>query len=160
MTYPPGFFAFAMLASMKPSERQRATAPLALTMFPGPLAQVSAVSAMAITTQVRDGLRRERRVTEDVSAAVVEAVRLAKKDPTGFTTEMLRSMPALSSIATDLLRDEILSLADPKVVEQAVYLAVHIANHGGGKPTAAEAEKWYPELVAALTPAQRGEIVT
>lgn len=160
MAYPTGFFALAMLATMKSDERQRATVPLAMTMLPGPPGQMSAVSAMAVTTQARDGLRRERRVAEDVAAGMVKAVHLAKTDPASLTTDKLREIPALNPIATDLLRNEILSLSDPKVAEQAVWLAVHIANHGGNKPTLAEAEKWYPELVAALTPAQRGEIAT
>lgn len=178
MTFPVGLFEFAVLASMKSAERQRATTPLVMTMLPGPPAQRSAVAAMAVSTQVKDGLRRERRVAEEV----VEAVRLAAKDPTGFSTEKLRELPALRAVATDSLRDAVLSLTtaasssalpagtstststspsvvDPKVVEQAAQVAALLVQKKGTKLTAAEGAK-FPEFLHALTQQQRDEIIT
>lgn len=101
----PDLFGFAMLMSLKTPERKRAQQPLIMTMLPGPAAQRSAIAAVAVTTQARDGLRRERRVAHETVQAVVAAA----KDAGGFTTESLRNMPALRLIATDALRDSIIA---------------------------------------------------
>lgn len=101
----PDLFGFAMLMSLKTTERKRAQQPLIMTMLPGPAAQRSAIAAIAVTTQARDGLRRERRVATETVQAVVAAA----TDPAGFTTESMRKLPALRPIATDALRDSIVA---------------------------------------------------
>lgn len=170
----PGLFEFAMLATMRPSERQRATPSLVISMLPGPPVQRSALTAVAVTTQVKDGLRRERRVAGEV----VEAVKLAAQDPAAFTTDKLRALPGLRTVATDTLRDSILSLtapagaakagasagaaakpvtaADPRL-EQAVAVAAFVAEKGR-KLTLKEAEK-YPDFLLPLAHEQWVQIV-
>lgn len=106
MAIQTGLFEFAMLASMKAVERKRATTPLVLTMIPGPAATRSMMSALAVTTEVRDGLRRERQV----ASGVIMAIQSAIDDPDKFTTDKLLSIPALSAIASDDLKNEILTL--------------------------------------------------
>lgn len=168
MTYPTGLFGFAMLASMKPAERRRASTPLVMTMLPGPAAQRSALAAVAVTQQVKDSARRERRIAEDV----VSAVDLAVQDPAGFTTDKLRGLPALRDLATDALRDKILALPpvvaalpaaapapviDPQVVAQAAEVVALLVKNNGTKLTAAETAK-FPDFMAALSPKQRADI--
>src|SRR6266545_1680643 len=96
MAYPVGMFEFAILATMSRTEAARATTPLMMTMLPGPAAQRSAVAAVAVTTQVQDGLRRERTIV----TRTVEAMVQAAKDP-DFTTEALRAIPGMRDVASD-----------------------------------------------------------
>jgi precorrin isomerase len=114
---------------------------------------------MAVTTQVQEGLRRERHVAQEV----VEAVKHAANDPSTFTTEYLRSRPALRAIATDALRDSVLAVVPaPSValaaVEQAAQVAELLVENGGAKLTKTDAEK-FPDFLNELTPQQREKIV-
>lgn len=178
MTYPTGMFEFMMLATMRQTERDRATTPLVLTMLPGPAAQRGAMAAVAVTTQVQDGLRRERRVAGET----VEAVKQAITDP-NFTTDKLRGIPALRAVASDALRDSIISAAvvanaaaaaavaappavgaiapvgggvPAKVIEQAAGVAAFLVSKGT-KLVAADKAK-FPDFVGALTSDQRKAI--
>lgn len=175
MTTPNGLLEVAMLASLTSAERQRAQLPLVMTMLPGAPAHRGAVAAMAVTTQARDGLRRERRV----ASQVVDAVDAAVQNPGNFTTETLRQLPALRAIATDQLRDKIRSVTepaqaaihgaparagapaaaiDPVVLDQAVGVAVALIHKKGSKLAGAEAER-FPDFLKALSQQQRDQIV-
>jgi hypothetical protein len=98
------------LASMRREERDRATQPLMLTMLPGGAAQKTAIAAVAVTQQARDGLRQERRVAEQTVQAVAEAA----ADPTAFDRTRLEQQPALRAVASDEL------VAQIKVIPTAV----------------------------------------
>ncbi|WP_131683065.1 hypothetical protein [Pseudarthrobacter sp. YALA5] len=149
---------------MKATERQRATVPLAMTMVPGPASQQSAIAATVVTTQVRDGLRRERRIADDVARAMIPVVKLATEKPADVTTEYLQKIPVLSPIASDALRDAVIKGApapaaapDAKIVAQAAKLADLILKNGGKKLNAGD-EKQIPDLWDAMNAAQQNLI--
>ena len=104
-------FPVVMLAGLNSRERRRAQNSLVMTMVPGPAGQRAAFASLAVTTQVKDDLRKERRAVEDTAAGVLRAVRVAVADPARLTTAELLRDPALAAIATDALRDEILAAA-------------------------------------------------
>jgi hypothetical protein len=145
------------LASMRREERARANQPLLLTMLPGGAAQKTAVAAVAVTQQVRDGLRQERRVAEQTVDAVAEAA----ASPAAFDRDRLAQKPALRTLASDELVTRIKAIPDVAalpVVEQAADALVTAI--GLGQNTLlpkADAAK-YPDLVNRLTDAQKAAI--
>lgn len=148
MVYQAGLLEFAVLASMKRAERDRAQLPLVMTMLPGPAAQKGAVAALAVTTQARDGLKRERRVADDVVTAVTDATSGAPP----LTVDKLREYPALRSIATDGLAARINEIPPPsEIVKQAAAMvAAAIALPKDTKIPEADAQKEFPLLMAVL----------
>jgi hypothetical protein len=155
----------AALASLDRNSRSRATEPLMLTMLPGPAATKTAVAAVAVTQQARDGIRREKQV----ATQTVEAVAEAQANPAAFTKDNLTQRRALRAIATDDLVAQIQAIpatvdanavkAAAKAVAVDALSAVKaaIALQPGNKiPSADEAK--YPELVANLTDAQKKDI--
>jgi hypothetical protein len=136
-----------------------------LTMLPGPAAQKTAIAAVAVTQQARDGLRREKQV----ATQTVEVVAEAQANPATFTKDNLTQRRALRAIATDDLVAQIQAIpatvdanavkAAAKAVAVDALSAVKaaIALQPGNKiPSADEAK--YPELVANLTDAQKKDI--
>ncbi|TQR88537.1 hypothetical protein D8S82_00570 [Mycobacterium hodleri] len=88
---------FAVLGSMKKAERKRAQTPLVLTLIPGAPATRAAIASVAVGTQARDGLRREKRA----AAATVSAVTaiLSGEEP----ASAFAAQPALRDLAPDQL---------------------------------------------------------
>jgi hypothetical protein len=149
---------FAALASLDRNSRSRATEPLMLTMLPGPAAQRSAVAAVAVTQQARDGLRRERQV----ATQTVEAVTEAQANPAGFTRDSLLQRRALRAIATDDLVAQINaipgSVGDQVVTQAVAALKAAIALPRDRKLPSADEEAKYKEFAARMSNAQKKAI--
>jgi hypothetical protein len=153
---------FALLGSMRRREAARATTPLMMTMLPGSAPQRSALAAVAVTTQVQDGLRRERRVATSAAKAVLEAV----KSPTGsLDITQLSTIPGLGDIATAALLQVVNGVAadpairtvtppDPLVLVKQAFALVDEVAKSRKKLSQAAAKKKYPELVAAAAQAK------
>jgi hypothetical protein len=104
MANPMDIMPLFVLASLKAEARKRATTPLMVASMPVAAAQRGAIAAVAISNEVSDGIRRERQVASEV-------INVIKSDKPP-TTDHLRGIPALKAIATDGLRDDLVSLRD------------------------------------------------
>lgn len=156
-------FPVVMLAGLNSRERRRAQNSLVMTMVPGPAGQRAAFASLAVTTQVKDDLRKERRAVEDTAAGVLRAVRVAVADPARLTTAELLRDPALAAIATDALRDEILAAAAAavageegrdEVTDQAVDLIAQLVATKGAKISEADAKR-FGDFLGSLSEEQR-----
>jgi hypothetical protein len=111
------------LASLDRDARDRATQPLMLTMLPGAADQRAAVAAVAVTQQTQDGLRRERRVANQLVDVVTEA---AAGSGTPVTRDDLSKRAILRSVATDDLArriNAVRSTAAKPAIEEIVAIA-------------------------------------
>lgn len=145
------------LVSMRREEIARARQPLFLTMLPGGAAHKTAVATLAVTQQVRDGLRQEQRVVDKTLDAVTEAA----ANPAAVDRDRLAQIPALRAVASDEVVTRIKAIPDVvarPVVEQAADALVTAI--GLGQNTLlpkADAAK-YPDFVNRLTDAQKAAI--
>ena len=67
---PTDLMAFAILAALKTADRRRAESALLMSMVPGPPARRAALATIAVGTQARDAVRRERKA----AAAIISAI--------------------------------------------------------------------------------------
>jgi hypothetical protein len=153
---------FVALASMDRAARDQALQPLVLTMLPGPPAQKTAVAAVAVTQQAQEAVQNERRVANQVVAAVGEAA----EKPDEFDRQALARFPALRRLATDEFVTRIKEIPTPAKAEanqelakeavQALKAAIELSEDGKKLPKA-HADK-YPALTEHLSDAEKAQL--